>query len=91
MIPVEFLKFVSLPYLTSPYKDGPLLVYKNRWWLIDTREQAFYFIGAKGKFNTPVCSSSLQLAERLALSYDLVCTPVFVSWAYEKFNISDYA
>ncbi len=79
---------MHLAALENPQKQGPLMVYRDRWWALDENGNAMFF----KSWTSPQCYTNRQIVERFnANRVAWKCSEVvFVPWAYVRFNISDY-
>lgn len=79
-------KKVPLSDITSPLKYGPLNVYKDCWWVVDTEDNVFFYLGQS---YSPQCNKTKTIAEFAAERIG-GCHIVFVPWAWVKFSMYDY-
>lgn len=77
---------MHLSELTNPFKQGPLMVYKNHYWAVDSENNVFFF---KGKSYSPQCNVNKLIVER-HLANGLAVKAILVPWAFVRFDISDY-
>ena len=83
-------KWIRMPLaeVVSAEKAGPLHVYKDRWWVVDTDRNVIFYKTT----HSPQCNSNKAIVERLMLREEYgPVEMVFVPWAYVRFNIGDYA
>ena len=80
---------VPLAELVSAEKDGPLMVYRDSWWVTTTDGCALLF---KGK--SPQCNRNRAIIDRVlsepADGKPELSAPTFLPFAYLRFNMSDY-
>ena len=77
---------MQLSDLTNSQKQGPLMVYKDHYWAVDSENNVFFF---RGKSYSPQCNVNKLIVER-HLANGLATKAVFVPWAFVKFDIGDY-
>lgn len=80
-------KRVPVEELCNPQKEGPLMVYKNHYWLTDDKNNALFY--DTGRSYTPQCN----IDDRIlfwGMSETEKFTVKFIPWAYVKFDVADY-
>lgn len=81
-------KFVPLEQATTP-PNGLINHIKDHWWCVHPEKGVMYYVGPKGKLNSPQCNSNADIARRLAASYPDVEVR-FIPSVFHRIDPSDY-
>lgn len=80
-------KKVSIEELCNPQKSGPLMVYRNHYWLADDDNNVLFY--DTGRSLAPQCNIDPKIIV-LGIKDPEQFTIKFIPWAYVKFDVADY-
>lgn len=81
--------YIRMPMgeLISPDKDGPVTIYCDRWWLVDSMNRALFY----RRLSSPQCNRDRSIVDRVLVRDQPDLRAVFVPWACVPLHIGDYA
>ena len=82
--PKQFIR-VPFPEILSPFKLGPLNVYRDHWWAVDEDNCVLFF----RYMTSPQCNINKEIVKK-HLASGLQVRAEFVPWAFVPFKHSDY-
>ena len=75
------MKAIPLDNLLSPYKEGYLYPYKDRWWVVTDNNEVLFYRG----IHNPQCNTNKEIAKKLsdiANKQGFITHIQFIPWVF---------